>query len=89
MKIIEITRFGQINKDDLLLLRAHNKDIFPALVKEVLVKGSKDEEIIISAGRNLYFSTRMFLEGRSWVKECRKIINGKMFSISNNMNYLP
>lgn len=84
MRLIDVTDYGQINVGDVLLVRRSNEFIAPVEVKTVLMQGTDKEEIILSKGKNIYFIMENFLNGKSWVKECKKITNGKMYSISNN-----
>jgi hypothetical protein len=84
MKLIPLTAYGQLRKGDVILIRRSNEYIAPVEVKEVLSASTDQEEIIISKGRNLYFITSMFLKGESWVKECCKLMNGRLYSVANN-----
>lgn len=84
----QVTKPGQIKKGDLLLLKDRNGVVFPAVAKSVIFEGTSTEEIIISLSRNLYFIMSMYLEGKSWVKDCCIIPNGEAFSLINNNNHM-
>jgi hypothetical protein len=84
IKIIPVTGVGQIVMGDVLLLKRHGRFIAPVEVKQVLRAGEESEEIILSKTKNLYFVMSMFLKGSSWVKECAKLDNGRLYSLTNN-----
>lgn len=86
MNIIDIEKPGQVQEGDLLLLQKSNGITFPAIVKHVCSPGTDGEEIVINNRRNLYFNVSMYIDGKSWIKSCKKIIDGKMYSVTNNMN---
>ncbi len=86
MNIAPITAAGQIKEGDVLLVKRSNEFIAPVTVKLVLNPGSNHEEIVLAKGKNIYFITSMFLDGKSWVKECCKLENGKIYSISNSLH---
>lgn len=86
IRLEPITDFGQIKVGDVLLLKRSNEFVAPVTVKEVIYKGTADEEVIISKTKNFYFITSMLLDGTSWVKECARLINGKLYSVANNQN---
>jgi len=80
-----LTDYGQLKPGDAVLIRDRNDVVFPATVKDVLSPGGAEEEILIGKSKNLYFIVGMYLDGKSWVKECAKIVNGKIYSLSNSM----
>lgn len=80
-----VTDYGQLKKGDVVLVKDNQRYVFPAQVKEVIMPGTPEEEIIFSKGRNLYFIVGMYLDKRSWVKECAKIVGGRIFSLSNTV----
>jgi len=85
MNIIPITGYGQIKEGDMLLVRRSNEFIAPVIAKQVLQAGTPEEEIVLSKTKNIYFIMLKFLDGSSWIKECRKVESGKIYSISNSM----
>lgn len=85
MKVISITGFGQVLPGDVLLIKRSNEFIVPVEVKQVLNAGEATEEIVLSIRKNIYFIISMFLKGDSWVKECSKLQDGRIYSITNNL----
>jgi hypothetical protein len=85
IKLIPLTGYGQVSAGDVLLVKRSNEFIVPVEVKEVLHKGTEREEIIIAKQKNLYFIVARFLQGASWVKECSKLVDGRLYSITNNL----
>ena len=85
IKFETVTNYGQLKKGDVVLVKDNHRYVFPAQVKEVLMSGTPEEEIIFSKGRNLYFLVGMYLDKRSWVKGCAKVVGGRIFSLSNTM----
>lgn len=79
-----LTGYGQIGEGDVLLLKRANEYVAPVEVKRVMFSGTEQEEIIISKSKNLYFIVSLFLAGKSWVKECSLLRNGRMYSVSNS-----
>ena len=70
---------------DVLLITRSNRIVSPAEVKEVIGAGTEREEIVLSRGRNIYFAVSMFLRGESWIKACSKLVNGRVYAITNNL----
>jgi hypothetical protein len=73
MELKCVTTLTDIKQGDTIVLRGdsmHNE-----AVKVILVKVSKQDgtEIIFNK-KNLYFNLGMYLEGKSWVKECKILI---------------
>ena len=85
MNILKVDGVDQISKGDLLLLEKDDGITFPITVSEVINQGREGEEILISKKRNLYFIMSMYLDGTSWIKDCKIVQDGKMYSITNNM----
>ena len=84
MNLIPITGYGQIRTGDVLLVKRSNEFIAPVEVKDVLEPGTEQEEIILSKTKNVYFIVRKFLAGESWIKQCAKLVDGRLYSITNN-----
>lgn len=82
MELIDITKFGQIEKGDFLLLEDCNC-VFPAIVREVLNSNETGEEIILSKSKNVYFIMENYLNRVSWVLNCKRVVNGDVFNLSN------
>jgi len=84
VQVVPVTGYGQVQKGDVLLVNRGNEFVAPVEVKDVLQAGTEGEEIILSAAKNVYFIVRKFLAGESWIKECSKLVNGRIYSITNN-----
>ncbi|MDO8418328.1 MAG: hypothetical protein Q7S87_19335 [Agitococcus sp.] len=89
MEIRDITGVGQIKKNDVLLVGGIEHFVIPALVRAVRFENTDQESIVLSTARNLVFSTQAYVRGESWVTECKQVINGKFFTISNTNVALP
>lgn len=82
IEIKPVTNHGQLKEGDVLLIEDSRK-VFPAQVKKVVFPGTKQEEIILSLNRNVYFILHMYLSGESWVKNVSIVIGATLTSISN------
>lgn len=80
----KLIKNGQLSVGDALLIEDIKGIVFPVTVKKINFPGGLEEEVIISLSKNKYFIVSMYLDGTSWVKKCVKIINGKIFSLSNS-----
>jgi len=84
MRFKDLSDYGQLDEGDLILINCERNGVFPVTVKEVLMKGTPEEEIIINKSKNIYFITAKYFDNTSWVKVCAKVTDGKIYSISNN-----
>ncbi len=84
--IIDITKHGQLNVGDLMILTKKNGVSFPAVVKDIINENTDKEEIVFNLKRNLYFIMEMYINDESWIRDCKKVFDGKMYCITNNMN---
>ena len=84
IKLVPLTGYGQVREGDVLLVKRSNEYIAPVEVKEVIDTGTDREEIILSKAKNVYFVVAKFLRGDSWIKECSKLVDGRLYSITNN-----
>lgn len=88
LELTRVTAAGQIQEGELLLIRMKNGELVPVEAKQVLrpgKEGDNGEEIVISIARNNYFIMRLYLEGKSWVVDCYRIPNGRVYAVTNNM----
>jgi len=85
IQLIPLTGFGQVKVGDVLLVKRSNEFIAPVEVKDVLNYGTPREEIVLSKAKNQYFLVSKFLDGSSWIKECSRLVNGRLYSITNNV----
>ena len=74
-QFLPITGYGQINTGDKLSwLYIDEKGYYKigkCKVKDVLFKGTEQEEIIVNRKKNNYFLTKKYLAGNSWVKDVK------------------
>ncbi len=72
MKLIDVTKIDDIKQGDSLVITGDTLRNAP--LKAQVVKVSKDgTEIIVDKKSNRFFNLGMYLEGKSWVKECKII----------------
>jgi ASC-1-like (ASCH) protein len=74
MELREVKKLTDINQGDMIIITG---DVFKCeLVKVKKIKISEKDgvEIIFNKKKNLFFNLGMYLDGKSWVKECVKII---------------
>ena len=81
----EVTEYGQVNKGDLLFMSTCYGS-FKVRAKEILYKGTEEEEILIHKRANHYFILSMLFEGKSWVNRAWVVPDG--YFSKNNPNYL-
>lgn len=83
-----VTRYGQIENGDVLIIETKTGITFPAIAKKVLHGGTEDEEVVISLRRNHYFIMSMMLAGKSWAKNVIRIPGAVLTSYSNTTKTL-
>lgn len=83
-----VTKYGQINRGDLLIIETRTGITFPAVAKAVLHSGTEKEEVIVSKTRNHYFIMSMMLDGKSWARNVLRIPGGVLTTYSNSMKTL-
>jgi hypothetical protein len=83
-----VTRYGQINKGDVLVIETKSGITFPAVAKMIIRSGTEDEEVVISLRRNHYFIMSMMLAGKSWAKNVIRIPGAVLTSYSNSTKSL-
>jgi len=69
MQLIPVTKEGQIDVFDTILVKDGSWAIRSFKVRGILNENGK-EEILLIKRSNQYFITQVFLDGKSWVKEC-------------------
>lgn len=74
MKLLDINNITDINQGDTLIITGSGLE--NEVVKAEIVKVSDNDgtEIIFNRRLNKYFNLGMYLEGRSWVKEVKKLV---------------
>lgn len=82
IELMPITRNNQLHVGDVVLID-DGKNTFPACVKEVINSKTDGEEVILTKSSNKFFNVDMYLDGKSWVKTLSKVVNGKIYSLSN------
>lgn len=78
-----ITDFGQVNRDDVLVIETRTGIKIIAIAKAVLRKGTEDEEVVVNLRRNHYFIVKMLLDGNSWAKNVARIPGAKLTASTN------
>ena len=76
--------YGQIKKGDILVLQRKGNDKFIAQAKLIINPGKLTEEVIIGINKNIYFITRMMLEGTSWIQKIWRLNDVKINALINN-----
>lgn len=83
MKLTPLTKAGQLNVGDALLIEDKRGGAFIAEVKLIIESGKQSEEVVISRTKNVYFLISNYLEGKSWVKTVDVINNAQITNICN------
>jgi len=89
LDILSVNDYGQLSVGDSLIIQRAQGDMYFAQVKEVIDKGTKREEIVLSKSKNDYFIMSMFLDDKSWVMECYKIKDVAFTTITNTLKEFP
>ena len=74
INIQPITKEGQLEKGDLILLEMKCARVMTKKVSDVLNSGTAIEEIIYSKKKNHYYLTHNLLSGYSHIKNVSKVI---------------
>lgn len=69
IKLTPLTSVGQIKIGDKLLL-SDGKKVTIETAKGLYTPRVCDVEVIVRRKANKFFSTQVYLDGQSWVKEC-------------------
>ena len=69
IKLTPLTSVGQIKRGDKLLL-SDGKKVTIETAKDLYTPRVGDVEVIVIRKANKFFSTEVYLDGQSWVKEC-------------------
>ncbi len=87
MQIEPLTRVGQVQEGDILLLEDAKGRVLRVNAQEVIRPGvvddSNGEEIVFNRRRNDYFITALYLAGKSWVKDARIVVPGNVPLLAN------
>lgn len=83
-----VTRYGQIENGDVLVIETKTGITFPAVAKRVLHGGTDKEEVVIAKSKNHYFIMSMMLAGKSWAKNVIRIPGAVLTSYSNSTKSL-
>jgi hypothetical protein len=77
MNLNKITSFGEISNGDSLLVKGNIGGVESHVFKRVSKKETVQDgqEVILRSKGNMYFNFGMYLEGKSWVKECYNLSN--------------
>lgn len=74
MEIEDVKNITDIKQGDTLILTGDTLKNEPVKVQMVKVSESDGTEIIFDKKQNRFFNLGMYLEGKSWVKECKRLI---------------
>lgn len=85
IEIQPVTDFGQINKDDVLVIETRTGIKIIAITKKVIRFGTEHEEVVTNLTKNHYFITKMLLDGGSWAKNVVRIPGARMTSSTNTV----
>ena len=69
IKLTPLTSVGQIKIGDKLFL-SDGKKVTIETAKDLYTPRVGDVEVIVIRKANKFFSTEVYLDGQSWVKEC-------------------
>lgn len=78
-----ITDFGQIHRDDVLVIETKTGIKIIAIAKKVIRPGTKYEEVVTNLRQNHYFIVQMMLDGKSWAKSVVRIPGARMTASTN------
>lgn len=73
MNLKEVKTLNDIKKGDVIIITGDILNNEPFKVQTVKVSENDGTEIIFDRKMNRYFNLGMYLEGKSWVKECKII----------------
>lgn len=74
MQLIDITTLTDIQKRDTIIITGDTLKNEAVKVQAVKVTPHDGTEIIFDKRNNRFFNLGMYLEGKSWVKQCKKIV---------------
>lgn len=83
IEIQPITDFGQISRDDVLVIETKSGIKIIAIAKQVIRSGTEHEEVVTNLTKNHYFATQMLLDGKSWAKNVVRIPGAKLTASTN------
>jgi hypothetical protein len=73
MNLKEVKLLTDLKEGDTIIITGDNLKCEPLKVQMVKVSEQDGVEIIFNKKKNLFFNLGMYLEGKSWVKECMVI----------------
>lgn len=71
MELVEPKSINDIRQGDTLILTGDTLKNVPVKAQIVKVSEKDGTEIIFNKKANRFFNLGMYLDGRSWVKECK------------------
>ncbi len=74
MELKEVKTITDIEQGDTLIVTGDTLKNEPVKAQEVKVTTKDGTEIIIDKKQNRFFNLGMYLEGKSWVKEVKKVV---------------
>lgn len=83
-----ITKPGQIEAGDVLVIETKSGFKIVAVAKKVLRSAHDGEEVVIGLRLNHYFNVQMMLDGKSWATGAIRIPGARMTADSNTTKTL-
>lgn len=74
MDLVEVKQVGDIIEGDTLIITGDTLVNEPIKVQMVKVSETDGVEVIFDKRNNRFFNLGMYLQGKSWVKQLKKIV---------------
>ena len=74
MELKDVTKITDIQTGDTVIVTGDMLVNTAIKVEHIKVSGDDGTEIILNKRKNQFFNLGMYLEGKSWVKECKILV---------------
>ena len=74
MDLVEVNHIGDISEGDTLIITGDTLENEPVKVQMVKVSDTDGVEVIFDRRNNRFFNLGMYLQGKSWVKQVKKLV---------------
>jgi hypothetical protein len=74
MELKDVKSLTDIKEGDTIIITGDDMINEPVKVQKVKMSAGDGTEIIFDLRMNRFFNLGMYLEGKSWVKECKVIV---------------
>ena len=74
MELKDIKTISDVKKGDTIVITGNDMCNEAVKIQDILVSKVYGTEIVFDSTRNGYFNLNMYLENKSWVKECKVLI---------------